>query len=199
MSMNLPLVESKCIADAAAGSKVAFARLVDLHQQAVRAFLRRLCGNWAEADDLAQDVFLDAWLKLASYRAEHPFRVWLCAMAYRKFLMHRRSFWRRLKRETAATAEASLLEGLSDRNAWLDLRRAMQSFPNEQRAVLALCVAADWSHSEAAQALGLPLGTIKSHVQRGRIQLAKYLIGYAPSESKLTDKPVSELMSTEDE
>jgi len=53
----------------------------------------------------------------------------------------------------------------------------MQVLPAEQRAAVALCLAADFSHSEAAEALGLPLGTIKSHVQRGRAKLLDALGG----------------------
>lgn len=178
--------ERECIAQAKTGSAAAFASLVNLHQQAVRAFLRRLTGNWAEADDLAQDVFLDAWLNIRRFNAKHEFKVWLCGIAYRKFLASRRSFWRRLKRDAQAVVEESLARDDQGRDAWLDLRRAMQGLPVEQRAVLALCVAADWSHTEAAQALGLPLGTVKSHVQRGRVQLAKHLTGYASGKAAET-------------
>jgi RNA polymerase sigma factor (sigma-70 family) len=49
-------------------SREPFARLVEAHQQAVRAFLRRLCGDRAEADDLAQEVFIAAWTGLDSFR-----------------------------------------------------------------------------------------------------------------------------------
>ena len=51
------------------------------------------------------------------------------------------------------------------------LERAMADLPLEQRAVVALCLAAEFSHADAAQALGLPLGTVKSHVTRGRARL----------------------------
>lgn len=178
--MNVMLAESECIAAAAAGSTAAFAKLVNHHQQAVRAFLRRLSGNWAEADDLAQEVFLDAWLHINRYQVAHEFRVWLCGIAYRKFLASRRSLWRRLKREGAIEVDESSNDSVRDRDAYLDLRKAMAAFPIEQRAVLALCVAADWSHSEAAEILGLPLGTVKSHIQRGRMQLLECLASYAP-------------------
>lgn len=180
--MSAPPSESECIEAAAAGSAAAFAWLVTRHQQTVRAFLRRLCGNWAEADDLAQEVFLVAWLQIKRYQAMHEFRVWLCGIAYRKFLASRRSFWRRAKREVFA-AEAFSSEPALDQNhdVLLDLRKALAAFPVEQRAVLSLCVAADWSHSEAAIALGLPLGTVKSHIQRGRAQLLECLMSYAPT------------------
>ncbi len=177
--MNDMDAQADWLAQSARGSHTAYAQLVNLHQQSVRAFLRRLSGNWAEADDLAQEVFLDAWLNIRRFNADQEFKVWLCGIAYRKFLASRRSLWRRLKREAQAMVEESLASDDPGRDAWLDLRRAMQSLQPEQRAVLALCVASDWSHTEAAQALSLPLGTVKSHVQRGRMVLARQLTGYA--------------------
>jgi RNA polymerase sigma-70 factor (ECF subfamily) len=55
------------------------------------------------------------------------------------------------------------------------LERAMADLPPEQRACVALCLAADFSHAEAAEALDMPLGTVKSHVSRGRARLLQAL------------------------
>jgi RNA polymerase sigma-70 factor (ECF subfamily) len=55
------------------------------------------------------------------------------------------------------------------------LAEGMASLPLDQRAVVALCLAQGFSHSEAAEALGLPLGTVKSHVARGRAKLIEAL------------------------
>ncbi|HEX5263268.1 MAG TPA: sigma factor-like helix-turn-helix DNA-binding protein, partial [Phenylobacterium sp.] len=57
----------------------------------------------------------------------------------------------------------------------LTLETAMADLPAEQRACVALCLAADFSHSEAAEALDMPLGTVKSHVSRGRARLLQAL------------------------
>ena len=57
----------------------------------------------------------------------------------------------------------------------LALERAMAGLPQEQRACVALCLAAEFSHAEAAEALGMPLGTVKSHVSRGRARLLQAL------------------------
>jgi RNA polymerase sigma-70 factor (ECF subfamily) len=54
----------------------------------------------------------------------------------------------------------------------------LAALPSEQRAAVALCLAAEFSHAEAAQALDLPLGTVKSHVSRGRAKLLE-LMGHA--------------------
>jgi RNA polymerase sigma-70 factor (ECF subfamily) len=55
------------------------------------------------------------------------------------------------------------------------LEAAMADLPAEQRACVALCLAADFSHAEASEALGLPLGTVKSHISRGRARLLQAL------------------------
>jgi RNA polymerase sigma factor (sigma-70 family) len=169
--------EHALIKRAQAGSSLAFSQLVDLHQQAIRTFLRRLTGEHAEADDLAQDVFVTAWTHLVRFDNRRSLRPWLFGLAYRKFLNGRRAAIRRTRRETYFAREQSPAT-VTDSNAALgiDLRKALEELPPEQRATVFLCLAAEFSHSEAAEALGLPIGTVKSHVQRGRAKL-RALIG----------------------
>ena len=66
------------------GSELALNLLVDRHQQAVRTFLRRLLGNEADADDMAQETFLAAWTHARSFRGDASVRAWLCGIAWRK-------------------------------------------------------------------------------------------------------------------
>jgi RNA polymerase sigma-70 factor (ECF subfamily) len=174
--MNSSSADGVLVGQAQAGSARAFSQLVDMHQQAVRAFLRRLTGNWAEADDLAQEVFVAAWQSFARFDRTRDLRPWLCGLAYRKFLSSRRAFFRRAKRETEFAAEQqTITKPMSDLR--LDLAKAMNALPREQRAAVALCLAADFSHGEAAETLGIPLGTVKSHVSRGRAKLLSALGG----------------------
>jgi len=164
------------VAQARAGSAAAFGRLIARHQQSVRAFLRRLVGDWADADEVAQQAFVAAWTHLGRFQSGRDFRLWLCGVAYRKFLASRRSTWRRRRREElAAQGQDTVTAPNSDDH--LDLRKALQALPEEQRAAVALCLAAGFSHGEAAEALGIPLGTVKSHVQRGRAALLAALGG----------------------
>lgn len=158
---------------AAAGSEQAFARLVERHQAAVRSFLRRLCGSWADADDLAQDTFTTAWSRLSTVRLEAGLRPWLCGIAYRKWAGASRTAGRRRLRETAADWAGPN----SDPDGRLDAAAALAALPPEQRAAVVLCLAGGFSHAEAAAALSLPLGTVKSHVTRGRAKLVQFLGG----------------------
>ncbi|MBW8814370.1 MAG: RNA polymerase sigma factor [Caulobacterales bacterium] len=168
--------DAALVAAAQGGSAAAFARLVERHQQALRAFLRRICGDWALADDLAQETLITAWSRIGALQAGASVRAWLCGIGHRKHLTLRRSAGRARTRDAAWEAErptttAALTE---DR---LALEAVLRTLPDDQRACVALCLAADFSHAEAAEALGLPLGTVKSHVTRGRARLLDVLGG----------------------
>jgi RNA polymerase sigma factor (sigma-70 family) len=172
--MTLRSLDETLVAAAQGGSTEAFARLVERHQQAVRGFLRRACGDWAAADDLAQETFLAAWSRIGRLKTGSSVRAWLCGIGYNKHLTARRSAGRDRVREAHYAAERppETAPGAEDRIA---LEAAMQKLPAEQRACVALCLAAEFSHAEAAQALDLPLGTVKSHVARGRARLLQAL------------------------
>lgn len=157
-------------------SEADFSAVIAEHQQAVRSFLRRLCGAWAEADDLAQETFVTAWQTAERFQPGGDVKAWLCGIAYRKFLTARRGFFRQLRRDAVAI-EGAAQSTMPGENAELrlDLTRAMQTLPVEQRATIALCLGGGASHEEAAEILNLPLGTVKSHIQRGREKLVAAL------------------------
>ena len=168
--------EPALVARARAGSADAFGRLVQMHQQALRAFLRRLCPNAADADDLAQEAFVFAWEHMARFDPARSFRPWLFGIAWRKFRERKRSWLRMIRRETRA-AETAETVYQPDPGLKLDLTKAAAGLPVDQRAAVLLCLGCEFSHSEAAQALALPLGTVKSHVARGREKLIAVLEG----------------------
>lgn len=162
------------------GSELAFNTLVDLHQQAVRAFLWRLLGNEADADDMAQETFVAAWTHARAYRGDASVRAWLCGIAWRKAKGAQRWWARRRSRDTThyerRPPEGVSAVAMEDR---LAIKRALQTLPLEQRAAVTLCLVCGFSHAEAADILGTPLGTVKSYVLRGRERLAKAIEGTA--------------------
>jgi RNA polymerase sigma factor (sigma-70 family) len=159
---------------ARAGSAQDFGRLVRLHQHALRAFLRRITGNDAEAEDLAQESFVFAWEKILRFDPVRPFRPWLFAIAWRKYRERKRG-WRRWMARDAAYAETRAVMEDPDPGLRLDLASACAALPTEQQAALLLCLACDFTQAETAEALSLPLGTVKSHIARGRQKLAAFL------------------------
>lgn len=172
--MSVASHDAALVAAALAGSSDAFSRLVAAHQQAVRGFLRRACGNWADAEDLAQETFLTAWENLSRYSGQSTLRSWLCGIAYNKCLTAARSRSRSAARDLAYIETSETAPGPSGDDR-MDLQAAMARLPMEQRAAVSLCLGAGFSHSEAADALGLPLGTVKSHVLRGKMKLLEAL------------------------
>lgn len=172
--------EAATVARAASGDRSAFAQLVQAHQGYLRRLLRRLCqGDEARADDLAQEAFMKAWRALPAFRGEARFRTWLTRLAYSALSAERRGL------PSAATPDSEPPEvpvsdfapGLSWR---LDLDRALASLKPKERDALLLCFAGDLSHAEAAQALGWPLGTLKTQVLRARNKLRLALQAWSP-------------------
>jgi len=170
----------------------AFAELVRRHQSAVRACLRKLTsGNIALADDLAQETFIQAWRNLKSFRQEARFSTWLYRIATNCWLMHARKRREELlgdrdddvvddeselssHRESAADHAGSSMRKL-------DLERAMTVLSDQERAAIVQCYHNDLSHEEAAYVLGCPVGTVKTHVLRGKQKLKRALAAWAPS------------------
>ena len=152
----------------------AFARLVERHQSRVRTVLRRLTkGDAALADDLAQETFVLAWRNLASFRFEARFSTWIYRIAFNAWQSEARK-----RREVlldvddeSPPAGSESFDEMPDIVSRLDLERAMASLNDGERAAIAACYYADLSHEEASAALGIPLGTVKTHVMRAKAKL----------------------------
>ena len=169
--------DAELVSRALSGSDAAFSRLVERHQAAVRGFLRRMLGGgWAEADDVAQDTFLAAWQSLRSLKEPAGVRAWLCGIAWRKAQDRIRSSRRGAARDHVWLETVEMPAGVSPEDR-MSVAAAMAELPADVRACVALCLADGWSHGEVSMALGLPLGTVKSHVARGRARLLKALGG----------------------
>ena len=156
-----------------------------MHQSSVRAFLMRLCRNGPLADDLAQETFLSAFRKLATYRQSGGFVSWLFGIAYRCFLQHRRS-------EKRALEVHNQLHLLADTNALYyeqlapvqrDLERALMQLEEKQAAAISLNMSIGFSHAEVAEIMDMPLGTVKSLINRGLAKLRELL--HHPDESDI--------------
>jgi RNA polymerase sigma factor (sigma-70 family) len=170
--------EQLLVARAQAGELAAFEMLVKIHQARVRQQLRRL--SWPDvdlADDLAQETFVSAWQQLPRFRADARLSTWLHRIAYTRYLMQRR----RRRDEPAATGTAAAeAQHHPDHAMRLDVARAVARLPEHERAAVVHCVQLELSHEEAAAVLGLPLGTLKSQVARGKARLREWLVAWQP-------------------
>jgi RNA polymerase sigma-70 factor (ECF subfamily) len=150
---------------AAAGGRREFGELVRRHGSAVRGLLRRLGADPALADDLAQDAFLQAFEAIGTFRAEGTFAGWVKRIAARLYLKRRR-------KDAALVLEAEVREpeaefAFTDAAGRIDLDEALKTLSPAERLCVSLCYGAGLSHTEVAESLDTPLGTVKSHVKRG--------------------------------
>lgn len=163
--------------------RAAFTELVHRHQSQVRIVLRRLTrGDAGLADDLAQETFVLAWRNIRHFRFEARFSTWIYRIAINAWRSEARRK-RELPLELDADelpVEAGLVEEMPDVVSRVDLERAMATLSEGERAAIAACYYADLSHEEAAQALGIPVGTVKTHVLRGKAKLKARLAGKEP-------------------
>ncbi len=155
----------------------AFGELVRRHQSPVRAFLARMTrGDAHRADDLAQETFLKAWQKLNTFRGDAKFSTWLFGIAFNEFRNGARS-----RKEPATDdlteppPEPQVAATDAGSRLRLDLTEALKRLNSSERAAILLCCQNGLSHEEAAQALGCPLGTVKTNILRGKEILRRQL------------------------
>ena len=162
---------------ASRGDEAAFAELVRRRQAWVRGTLRRLSGDVTLADDLAQDAFLHAWQKLAGLRDPDAFGAWLRQIAVNIWLQHARR--QRIPmdaiEESPRALNAESEGGMSNAVTRIDLESALTRLRAAERLCVVLAYAEGMSHAEIAEATGLPLGTVKSHVARAAAKLRGWL------------------------
>ena len=157
----------------AGGDRAAFQLLVLRHEARLRAFLARAAG--CDADDLAQEAFVRAWQRAGDFRGQGSYAAWIMGIGWRLFLDQRRTAKRRegLAADDDDAPTATDPRGASD--AAIDADRLLAALSPQERAALTLCFGHGWSHGEAAEIMGVPLGTLKSLVLRGRAKAQKMI------------------------
>jgi RNA polymerase sigma-70 factor, ECF subfamily len=150
-----------------------------LHQRVVfRATLAAL-GRREDAEDAAQDAFIQAWRNLAGFRGDAAFRTWLLTIAWRKALDRRRSrlqWWRRSAQapddrepfEDVAGEMPSPERATLARDTARHVRREIASLSPKLRDTLLLAASGEYSYEEIAAMLKAPVGTIKWRVAEAR-------------------------------
>jgi len=168
-------------AAAVGGDADAFGALFERHSRAVYNFAFRWTADWAAAEDLASDVFLTAWRR----RGEVVFTTesgsvlpWLLGVATNHLRNQRRS----RRRADAAIARLDsndeppdfsddVLGRMADEAHMAEVQAVVDQLPGHERDVLALCAWAGLDYDEAAIALEVPVGTIRSRLSRARTHL----------------------------
>ena len=148
----------------------AFGELVRRHQSHVRNFLRRLSGDYALADDLAQDCFMHAWNRLQTFSGRGSFIGWLLKVAYTTFLQSKRKSKRYAEILQAAgqVADQESRVHSSAVDEVPDLDRFLAVLTTEERAIMVMSYAFGLSHREISDATEMPVGSVKSAIFRGK-------------------------------
>jgi RNA polymerase sigma-70 factor, ECF subfamily len=178
--------EAEAIHRAQAGDAAAFEYLFQLHSRRVYALCLRMVGNPADAEDLAQEAFLQLFRKIATFRGESAFSTWLHRMTVNVVLM-------RLRKKTLPTdsLEESLepdadstgpkrdvgapdlrLSGAVDR---VNLERSIEKLPPGYRTVFILHDVQGYEHNEIAGIMGCSVGNSKSQLHKARTRLRELL------------------------
>lgn len=141
----------------------------------LRRFTRALTGNGHDADDLVQTVCERAIRQIAQFTPGTRMESWLFRIAQTAWIDHARA--RRVRVDHASAVLATAEEAAGGEHEAVDrvhiqrVDAALGSLPEEQRAVLALVCVEELSYAEAAQVLGIPVGTVMSRLSRGRLAL----------------------------
>lgn len=168
------------IARARRGDAHAFEQLVTAYRNQVFRLALRMCGNEADADEVAQEAFLSAWKGLPNFRGESRFSTWLYQLTTHAAI----DLMRREKRQAAAedideitTADdgPSPQQQVERAETQREIRSALMQLPEEYRQVLLLRFMQELSYEEIGRALKLPVGTVKSRLNRAKAQLKDIL------------------------
>lgn len=166
-----------------AGDHDAFGDLFDAYARSVYNHAYRLTGEWATAEDVVSLTFLDAWRLREKVDEEGgSLRPWLLGIATNVTRNTRRAARRhaaavaRLPRAEAVRDFADEIAGRLDDSAQLAVvQAALARLRRAEREVLALCVWSGLDYAAAAEALGVPVGTVRSRLSRARTKLAKHM------------------------
>ncbi len=168
------------------GDEAAWRELVALHTRKVFGLAYRFTGRVDEAEDLTQEVFVKVYQTLGRYReSDGPFGGWLMAVARNHAIDHyRRRKQERQRRtedpavlETAPAREEHPVTGLERDERKRLVHSGLRALPPDLRIPLILRDLQELPYEAIASELGIPLGTVKSRINRARLELAKRLLG----------------------
>jgi RNA polymerase sigma-70 factor (ECF subfamily) len=177
---NMDALIERCLS----GDQAAWDQIVRQHWRKVFNLAYKFVGRHDEAEDLTQDIFLKIFKALRTFDRRANFQTWLISISRNLCIDHYRSV--RKERETMARdVDASDLSPVSRERSPLSqleqvdlkqiIRQALAELPPALRQAVVLRDLQEFSYQEIADQLGLPEGTVKSRINRGRFELARQL------------------------
>lgn len=187
--------ETQLIARAQQGDEAAFAALFNAHKRRVYSLCLRMTGDTAEAEDLAQEAFLQLFRKISTFRGESAFTTWLHRLVVNVVLMHlrKKGLHQISLDEVDSTQEEPVKRDYGDDDRRLlgsidriRLDRAIAALPPGYRTVFVLHDVEGYEHNEIAQIMDCSTGNSKSQLHKARLKLRERLRrdrGKPPGES----------------
>lgn len=189
-----PSREADLVDRARKGDPQAFRELVEIYQDRIFSLCRRLLGPYRDqAEDMTQEIFLRAWKGLPSFTGNRAFGPWLKRIALNFWVQqHRRRTALKRKGKTLSldapigredsefyldppTPGRSPLQNTASRELGRAILEALETLDGEMREVLVLRDMEGYSYEEIAQALGVPIGTVRSRIHRARLKIQPLL------------------------
>jgi RNA polymerase sigma-70 factor (ECF subfamily) len=197
MSADSPATSSstpdRLIEECLSGNQSAWEAIVRQHRRKVFNLAYKFVGKHDEAEDLTQDIFLKIFKALATFDRRANFQTWiisisrnLCIDHYRSVRKERQTIVREIDAGTLSpvSKEIGPFKALEHRDMRELLRRALEQLPTTLRTAVVLRDLKELSYQEIADALGLPEGTVKSRINRGRLELARQVRRLQASQPK---------------
>jgi RNA polymerase sigma-70 factor (ECF subfamily) len=183
--------EIALVARCVAGEADAFKEIYDRHATRLYNLARRMMGSTDDAEDLLQEIFLQAFRKLSSYKGESALGTWLYRLAMNLCLDRVRGKQGKMDKvtvaldaergEAASAAGGRRLDTVVER---LDLERAIGQLPDSYRAAFLLHDVEGFEHHEVGEMLGIAEGTSKSLVHKARLRIRTLLAAEPPAAAR---------------
>ena len=160
---------------ALADNRDAFGRLVEAYQPRVRRFLLNLTmGDEMLTDDLAQDTFVKAYVGIRSFKGLSSFGTWLYRIAYNEFYNHTRRHHEEHVEDIAAMGDVSTAAGDAI-EASMTVQEALTRLSDNERVAVTLFYIEDQPLKQVAKIMGMPEGSVKSLIHRGKSKMRQFI------------------------
>lgn len=159
------------------GDEAAFHDLYSQYGRLVHSIAVRLMGNHHDAEDVTQQVFVSAWQGRESLRDDGSLTGWLATITRRRCadLAAGRARTNRTEQSASAVMTLPVPDDPARAVEEITVADTLQSLGEPRATIVRMAVVEDQRHEDIAQTLGLPLGTVKSHIRRGLLQLRSRL------------------------
>ncbi len=182
--------EAQLVAELQAGSDEAFAYVLERYRNPIYSLVANILVSESDAADVLQNIFVKVFRGIGQFHGQSTLKTWLYRIAVREALNFRRGWFRRHFHEpfsiddepvepaadlAGATAASGPYETLEQSERQQLVKKALNALPRDYRAVLVLREMEELPYDEIAHLLGLPEGTVKSRLMRGRDLLRRKL------------------------